>query len=68
VYQQGMLNSCREYARVNSFKLCPDYEGLELGIGETLLIKAVASATGRTTEKVKAEVAAKGDLGKVAEV
>lgn len=48
-------------------KLAPDYEGLELGIGESLLVKALAEATGRTAEKVRAEAAAKGDLGLVAE-
>ncbi|PRD23674.1 UNVERIFIED_CONTAM: lig1 [Trichonephila clavipes] len=49
-------------------RLAPEYEGIELGIGETLLMKAVAQATGRTLDKIKAEVVAKGDLGLVAEV
>ncbi|XP_037287088.2 DNA ligase 1 [Rhipicephalus microplus] len=48
-------------------KIAPDYEGLELGIGESLLVKALAEATGRTPDKVRAEAAAKGDLGLVAE-
>ncbi|GFQ81764.1 DNA ligase 1, partial [Trichonephila clavata] len=48
-------------------RLAPEYEGIELGIGETLLMKAVAQATGRTLDKIKAEVVAKGDLGLVAE-
>lgn len=48
-------------------KLAPDYRGLELGVGETLLVKALAEATGRTPDKIKAEVGAKGDLGLVAE-
>lgn len=49
-------------------RLAPEHEGIELGIGELLLMKALAQATGRTTDKIKAEVAVKGDLGLVAEV
>ncbi|KAK8765182.1 hypothetical protein V5799_032210 [Amblyomma americanum] len=48
-------------------KIAPDYQGLELGIGESLLVKALAEATGRTADKVRAEAATKGDLGLVAE-
>lgn len=48
-------------------RIAPEYEGVEMGIGETLLMKAVAQATGRTLDKIKAETAVKGDLGLVAE-
>ncbi|KAJ1967090.1 ATP-dependent DNA ligase Cdc17 [Dispira parvispora] len=47
-------------------RLSPQYEGIELGVGESLLIKAVAEATGRGAAKVKADVVALGDIGLVA--
>ncbi|KAG0242310.1 hypothetical protein BGW41_004524 [Actinomortierella wolfii] len=46
--------------------LCPEYEGLELGIGESLLMKAIAESTGREMKKIKADYAEIGDLGVVA--
>ncbi len=49
-------------------KVSPDYEGLELGIGDTILFKALAQATGRSLDKLKLELKAKGDIGLVAEV
>ncbi|KAM6451917.1 DNA ligase 1 isoform 1-T3 [Liasis olivaceus] len=48
-------------------RLGPAYEGLELGIGKTILMKALAQATGRQLDQIKAEAAEKGDLGLVAE-
>ncbi|KAJ9059525.1 ATP-dependent DNA ligase Cdc17 [Entomophthora muscae] len=48
-------------------RIAPDYDGIELGIGESVLMKAVAEATGRTLAKIKADVAKVGDLGTVAQ-
>ncbi|KAL0084780.1 ATP-dependent DNA ligase [Phycomyces blakesleeanus] len=47
-------------------KLCPDYEGLEMGVGESFLIKAIVSSTGRNIKNIKAEYRSTGDLGTVA--
>lgn len=44
----------------------PAYEGLELGIGDALLVKAVVQATGRNRNAVQAAYKADGDLGTVA--
>jgi ATP-dependent DNA ligase len=43
------------------------YENLELGVGDSLLMKALAEATGRQLKDVKASHDEKGDLGLVAE-
>ncbi|KAH9486949.1 DNA ligase 1 [Psilocybe cubensis] len=47
-------------------RLCPDYVGIELGIGESLLIKAIAESTGRSLSVIKADLKKEGDLGLVA--
>lgn len=48
-------------------RLAPAYEGLELGIADTHLMKAIAQSTGRSMAQVKADVHSQGDLGMVAE-
>eukprot|EP01138_Halocafeteria_seosinensis_P013197 gb/GECG01013479.1/.p1 GENE.gb/GECG01013479.1/~~gb/GECG01013479.1/.p1 ORF type:complete len:952 (+),score=140.08 gb/GECG01013479.1/:1-2856(+) len=50
-----------------SSKLAPAYEGVELGLGDALLTKAIAQATGREIRDVKALAKTEGDLGLVAE-
>jgi DNA ligase-1 len=49
-------------------KVAPDYDNIELGIGDTVLFKALGEATGCTLAKLKAEFQIKGDIGLVAEV
>ena len=48
-------------------KLYPDYEGIELGLAEKLLIKAVVSVTGRTEKVVESDYKKTGDLGSTVE-
>jgi len=48
-------------------QLAPEFEGIELGIGESLLMKAISNATGRTTQAIKADLETVGDLGEIAQ-
>ena len=48
-------------------KLYPDFLGIELGIAEKLLFRALAKVTGKTEEKVATAYKRSGDLGTVAE-
>ncbi|KDE04709.1 hypothetical protein MVLG_04848 [Microbotryum lychnidis-dioicae p1A1 Lamole] len=47
-------------------RLAPDYESIELGIGESLLLKAICQSTGRKMDQIKSELKTQGDLGLVA--
>lgn len=54
------------YLLVN--RLGPDYEpDLELGLGESLLIRAISECYGRPQSQIKTDFRAEGDLGKVAQ-
>lgn len=46
--------------------ISPPYEGLELGIGDSLLVKAICESTGRKKEQVEQAYKNEGDLGTVA--
>lgn len=47
-------------------KLAADYAGIELGIGESLIMKAIGETTGRTLGVIKQDQKEIGDLGLVA--
>lgn len=53
------------YLSIN--QLAPSYEGLELGVAETTLMKAICKATGRNLAHIKSQTQLIGDLGIVAE-
>src|SRR5690242_15352388 len=48
-------------------KLRPDYEGVELGIAEKLALRALATASGKTTQEVKDAYVRSGDIGSAAQ-
>lgn len=47
-------------------KLAADYAGIELGIGESLIMKAIGESTGRSLKVIKDDQKEIGDLGLVA--
>src|SRR6201996_1665390 len=47
-------------------KLAADYAGIELGIGESLIMKAIGESTGRSLSVIKSDQHEIGDLGLVA--
>jgi DNA ligase-1 len=47
-------------------KVAPPYEGKELGVGESILIKALSITTGRKESQVKKELESTEDLGVLA--
>ncbi|XP_037959696.1 DNA ligase 1 [Teleopsis dalmanni] len=53
------------YLSVNG--IAPAYEGMELGVAETTLMKVICKATGRELKHIKAQTFSTGDLGIVAE-
>lgn len=50
-----------------SNKLAPQFEGVELGIGDMIMQKAIMEATGKSLKNLKAEYKKMGDLGLVAQ-
>lgn len=48
-------------------QVAPAFEGLELGIAETNIMKAIAQTTGRSLQQIKSDTQQTGDLGIVAE-
>lgn len=52
--------------RLGNSQVAPAHEGVELGVGDAVLLKALAAATGRAESALKAEYHKSGDLGEVA--
>lgn len=48
-------------------QVAPTFEGLELGVAETNIMKAIAQTTGRSLQQIKQDAQDTGDLGIVAE-
>jgi DNA ligase-1 len=53
------------YLAVN--QIAPAYTGLELGVGDMIIMKAISESTGSSTKKLKDDLETIGDLALVAE-
>ena len=60
-------DSLREAVYLTLNKLAPDQEGLELGVGDAILTKAVADGCCRTVAYIKEQYQKTGDLAEVAQ-
>jgi DNA ligase-1 len=47
-------------------RIAPAHEGIELGVGDGLLLKTLAEATGKSLQVIKKQYSDEGDLGTVA--
>ncbi|KCV68015.1 DNA ligase 1 [Fonticula alba] len=48
-------------------RVAPAFEGVELGLGESILVKAISESTGRTPAAIRTQLASVGDLGTIAQ-
>lgn len=55
-----------ELAYLLQGKVMPDYFGIELGIADKLIIRALSHVSGQTEDEIQADYAKTGDLGQVA--
>ena len=68
VFRTAIANNPSELPRLFYFfivKLAPEYEGLETGVGQELVLKAVAKGCGKSVKQIRDLFKAEGDLGTV---
>ena len=62
-------NSPTDLELVYSFcilKIAPDWMGIEMGVGDSILMKSISSIVGRTVSQIRESMNEIGDLGEVA--
>ena len=67
LFDKTELENIRIVIYLTSGKIGADFEDLDIGIAEKMVIKAIAKAVGKSEEIVTALFAKKGDLGEVVE-
>ena len=71
VFRTAIVNNREELADLFYFfivKLSPDYDGLETGIGHEQMVKAVATACGKSPQQIREQFKKEGDLGVVVQI
>ncbi len=67
LFKKTPKNMIEEVIYLTQGKLYPDYVGIELGIAEKLMVRAVALASGQSEKSVGTSFKKAGDLGETAE-
>jgi DNA ligase-1 len=67
LFKKTPRNVIQETVYLMQGKLYPDYMGIELGMAEKLIIKAISLASGKREDVVAASYRTTGDLGETAE-
>ncbi len=67
VLKEAPYQSIDKVVYLTQGKLYPDFIGLEIGVAEKLVIKSLASVTGKPESEIEKILRKMGDLGKVAE-
>ena len=68
LFKQTPSNVIDKVVYLTQGKLRPDYEGVELGIAERLMMRALALALGTSVKNIENELKRIGDLGQVAQI
>ena len=70
VFRSALVNFPSELADIFYFfivKLAPDFVPMETGVGDQVLVKAIAVACGKSPREVKEMYKKEGDLGAIVE-
>jgi DNA ligase-1 len=66
LFKKTPKNIISEVTYLTQGKLYPDYMGIEIGLAEKLIVRAIALSSGKTEETIDTAYRKKGDLGEVA--
>jgi len=64
--QQVVMSDLLTLAYLTSNTVAPQHENVELGVGDSILIKAIGEASGTSNDMIKKKYDKEGDLGNVA--
>jgi DNA ligase-1 len=67
LFNKSSVDEINKIAYLCETRLLPAFTGVEMGMGEQMVVAAIAGATGKTREQVDKKYKAAGDLGIVAE-
>ncbi|MEA2071464.1 MAG: ATP-dependent DNA ligase [Asgard group archaeon] len=67
LFKEAPTTVLKKVVYLTSGKISPDYEDVDFGIAEKMVVKAIAKAMGTTEKKIDKSYRRLGDLGSVAE-